>query len=383
MKGIKKLVSAGLILGLCLAFVACGGKQEGATAAKGAEAKKEAPKKTVTIKIANYYAEAHPQNIALRDVFKPMIEKDSNGGLAVEIYPNNQLGAEKEFIEGTKLGTIEMSVMGMLLADKYPRMKLVEFPYIFDNVDKGFKLLNGEIGAEITDGLTAKDGIRALAWDVNGVRAVSNSKKPINTLADCKDIKLRVPQVKHYIDTGKALGFSVVTMPMSEIFTALQQKVIDGQENPPTTVLTSGWHEVQKYIALTNHMIAYNIIAINEKFYQTLTPDQQKVIENASKAFAQKELDLYKEAATKDVETLKSKGIQFTTPDLAPFRKACQTVHDTLLKEFPDIKSDLRENPRQTERNVILEAILPARVLPRGLPYLAKHEVEMQKNLYL
>ena len=127
-------------------------------------------------------------------------------------------------------------------------------------------------------------------------------------------------------------------MPISEVFTALQQKVVDGQENPPTTVLTSGWYEVQKHIALTNHMIGYNIVAINENFYQSLTPSQKEIVEKASKAFAQKELELYKDAASKDLETLKSKGIQITTPDLAPFKKASLPVHELILKDFPQIR---------------------------------------------
>ena len=151
---------------------------------KAGTKKKRPAKKGKTLKIANYFAETHPQNIALRETFKPMIESESKGEINVEIYPNNQLGAEKEFIEGTKLGTIEMCVMGMLLAENYPKLKLVEFPYIFENIDKGFTLLNGEIGAELTDGIAAKEHIRALAWNVNGIRAVSNSKRPINTVAD-------------------------------------------------------------------------------------------------------------------------------------------------------------------------------------------------------
>lgn len=337
----KKIV--GIVVVLCLMvsmFAACGSSKEtkpDQSSANATAEKKEAAKKQIIIKFANYFPEAHPQNVALKEVFKPMVEKESNGDIKVEIYPNNQLGAEKEFSEGTMMGTVEMSLMGQLMADRYPRLMLCEFPYIFDDLDKGFKLLNSEVGAEITDGMI-KDGIRPLAWDVNGVRAVSNSKKPINTIADCKDIKLRVPQSPQFIETAKALGFSAVTMPISEVFTALQQKVVDGQENPPTTVLTSGWAEVQKYIALTNHIISYNMISINEKFYQSLTDDQKKIVEKAAKALAEKELELYKKAAAADIETLKSKGIQFTSPDLKPFREACVAAHENMLKNKPQIK---------------------------------------------
>ena len=274
---------------MLIAFTGCDGKSPVSAADTVNSSETQAsPNKVITLKIANYYAENHPQNIALNGVFRPMIESGSKGSIRVEIYPDNQLGAEKVFIEGTKRGTIEMCIMGMMLAEDYPRLKIVEFPYIFEDVDMGFTLLNGEIGAELTEGIIENENIRPLAWNVNGIRAISNSRKPINSLDDCAGLKLRVPQVKHFIEMAKSLGFGVVTMPMSEIFTALQQKVVDGQENPPTTVLTSGWYEVQKYIALTNHMIGYNIIAINEGFYHELSDDQKQIIEKAVEAFAQK-----------------------------------------------------------------------------------------------
>jgi len=290
--------------------------------------------KTVTLKLANYFAESHPQNIALMKVFKPMVESGSKGTIKVEIYPNNQLGAEKEFIEQVKLGSVEMVIMGVMLSEKFPILKVGEFPYLFNNVDTGYKLLNANIDEISADPLKV-DGLRILGVTVNGVRAISNSKRPINTPQDCKGIKLRVPQISYYITMGKALGFNVVTMAYSEIFTALQQGVIDGQENPPTTVLVSGWWEAQKYIALTDHAIAYNYVTINEKFFQSLSKKNQDVIKAAVKAYAAEELKLYKQAMQKDIETLKTKGIQFTTPSRKPFKDLVLAVYPEMLGPDP------------------------------------------------
>ena len=327
MKTVSKIVSLILTLGLCLSVaVWAGGSKEGAA------------KKPTTLKLANYFADVHPQNISLTKVFKPKVEEGSKGTIKVELYPNNQLGAEKEFIEGTKLGSIEMGIIGVMLSEKYPILKVAEFPYLFDNVDLGFKLLNENL-EELTADLLKGDGLRALGVSVNGVRAISNSKRPINTPEDCKGIKLRMPQVNQYVVMGKALGFNVVTMAYSEIFTALQQKVVDGQENPPTTVLASGWYEAQKYIALTDHCIAYNYVIVNEKFYQALSKENQEVLKAAVKAYCEDELRLYKEGMQKDVDTLKSKGIEFTKPERKPFKDAVLKVYPDMLGPDPKVNA--------------------------------------------
>jgi len=294
--------------------------------------------KQVTIKLANYFATSHPQNIALEKAFKPLLESGSKGSLTVNFYPDNQLGSEKEFIDGIRLGSIQMGIIGIMLGEKYPMLKLAEFPYLFDNIDIGYKLLNENIN-ELTSDLLKGEGMRALGISVNGVRAISNSKHPINSPADAKGIKLRVPQVSMYTVMGKALGFNVVTMPYGEIFTALQTGVIDGQENPPTTVLASGWYEAQKYIALTDHCIAYNYVVVNEKFYQGLSAENKDALKAAVQAYAALELKLYKEGMQKDIDTLKTKGIAFTTPARKPFKDIVLAAYPEMLGPDPKLNA--------------------------------------------
>jgi tripartite ATP-independent transporter DctP family solute receptor len=294
--------------------------------------------KQVTIKLANYFAISHPQNIALEKAFKPTLESGSKGSLTVNFYPDNQLGSEKEFIDGIRLGSIQMGIIGIMLGEKYPTMKLGEFPYLFDNVDLGYKILNEHLD-ELTGDLLKGEGMRALGVTVNGVRAISNSKRPINSPADAKGIKLRIPQVSMYTVMGKALGFNVVTMPYGEIFTALQTGVVDGQENPPTTVLASGWYEVQKYIALTDHCIAYNYVVVNERFYQSLSEENKKALKAAVDAYAALELKLYKEAMQKDIDTLKSKGVAFTTPERKPFKDIVLAAYPEMLGPDPKLNA--------------------------------------------
>ncbi|SMB98990.1 tripartite ATP-independent transporter solute receptor, DctP family [Thermanaeromonas toyohensis ToBE] len=321
-----------LLLLVGVLITGCGGKQqigEGSQSGQGG--------KKITIKVAHYFPETHPQNKALMEVFKPEVEKNSNGKFVVEIYPNNQLGGEKEFIEGVRNGTIEMAMPGLLLAENLPKLRIAELPYLFRDYDHARKVYNSPIKEQMLEGLI-NQGIRPLAITLNGLRAVSNSKHPINSITDTRDIKLRVPQNPIFIDGLKAMGFNVVSMPMSELFSALQQKVVDGQENPPTTLLTSGWYEVQPYLALTNHILGPNIFIISEKFWQTLTSEDQKVISEAAKKTAEYEWDLLIKAEKEAIETLKQKGIQVTTPDLGPFREAVKPVYEKWMKDYPEVK---------------------------------------------
>lgn len=294
--------------------------------------------KATVIKIAHYFADTHPNEIALLTVFKPMIEKNSNGRFVVETYPNNTLGAEKEFTEATRLGTVEACIASQMVSNQFPIIKVANFPWIFDDLEKGWKTLNSD---EIRDEMFKKlegSGLMGQAFVVNGIRAISNSVRPINSLADCKGLKLRMPESDHFVDNGKALGFNVVSMAMSEIFTGLQQGVIDGQENPPTTLLTSGWYEVQKYVALVNHQISYDWIAVSKVFYDKLAPADQKIIKEASTATSVEELKLYIAANKADIETLKSKGLQITIPDRTEFKAAGETVVTKYMNLYPDFK---------------------------------------------
>lgn len=296
----------------------------------------------IPIKVANYFAEGHPINVALEEVFKPMIEEKTDGRYVVEIYPNNVLGAEKEFMEAVKLGTVEVGIAGVILSEQFPKLKVINFPWVFDDLEQAYNVLNDpEISAEIYDGIDSA-GIVGRGMVVNGVRAISNSKRPINTLEDCNGLKLRLPEVQHFVDGGKALGFNVVTMAMSEIFTALQQGVIDGQDNPPTTLLTSGWYEVQEHLAITKHQISFDWIAVNNKFYNSMSADDQAVFDAACAAYRDAELKMYMEAEERDIKALEDKGVKVTYPDRTTFKAAGETVIQDYCNRYPEFDAILK-----------------------------------------
>jgi tripartite ATP-independent transporter DctP family solute receptor len=340
----KKVVALLALIVLVVSLAGCGApkSQQGS-----GDASPEPATQAKVVKIANYFPPEHPQNVALREKFKPLLEEKTNGAFKVEIYDNNQLGSEKEVIDGVRMGTIEMAIVGLLQADQFPKLKIPEMPYLFRDYDHAMKVLNGPIGKELTEGLI-EAGDRPLAWNVNGMRVVSNSKHPINSINDTKDIKLRVPTNSTFVEGLGALGFNTVTMPMTELFTALQQKIVDGQENPAPTLLTSGWYEVQKYVAITNHIIGPNMFIISEKFYQSLSPEQQKIFEEVAQETAAYEVDLMKKFEPQSIETLKQKGLEITYPDLKPFQEAVQTAYDKWYQKWPEFK-DIIERIRNTQ----------------------------------
>ncbi len=321
-----------LIITLLFAFFLSGcGSNQAADGSKG---------KTYTIKVANYFAADHPQNIALKEKFKPMVEKESGGRIKVEIYDNSTLGSEEQFIDGVKNGSIEMAVPGMLVAKDMPIIGLTEMPYLFRDYEHAQKVLNGELGKELTEGMVEKMGIRPLAWTANGFRVVSSSK-PINKFEDFKGFRLRVPNNPRFLEMAKGFGANPIPMPISEVFTALEQKVIDGQENPYATLRASGFYEVQKYVVDTRHIFSPNLYVINEKFYQSLDPELQKVIEKAAIESANYEWKLLQESEEKDIQFLKEKGLTVVFPDDTFKQKLIESqkpVQEWFYRTYPGTK---------------------------------------------
>lgn len=292
--------------------------------------------KTKKIKVANYFAEDHPQNVALREKFKKMVEEESDGALEVEIYPNSTLGAEKEFYDGVRNGTIEMGIPGLIMQADIPKMAVPEWPFLFEDYEHVQNVLNGPIGEELTGDLESQHGVKPLAWSANGFRMFS-SNQTIEKLEDFNGLRLRMPNIPNYIQLGELLGANVTPMPISEVFTALEQNVVDGQDNPIATLKASGWYEVQSDVLESRHMFSPNLYIINSDFYNGLTKEQQELIEKASKEAAAYEFDLMKKSYEEDKKFLEEEGIKFTNPGdefKANMEKAAQPLYEDIYAEY-------------------------------------------------
>lgn len=318
----KKFI-AGIAAGTLLILSACGSDGSGSGDAK-------------TIKIANYFAEDHPQNIALKEKFKPLVEENSNGSLKVQIYPNSQLGAEEQFYEGVRNGTIEMGIPGMIMQSAVEKLAVPEWPFLFEDYDHVQEVLNGEIGEELTADLEEIHGVKALAWSANGFRMVS-SNRTIDSTDDFEGLRLRMPNIPNYIELGKRLGANVSPLAIDEVFTGLEQGVIDAQDNPIASVRASGWYEVQSDILESNHMFSPNLYVINSEFWNDLTEEQQQVLEEASIESATYEFEVMEKSYEEDKAYLEENGLTFTTPAedfQATMAESAQPMYDEFYAEF-------------------------------------------------
>lgn len=214
--------------------------------------------------------------------FKKIVEEKTNGDIVVNIYPGGQIGHDRDLTEGIQLGTIEMGLIGTEpLTTFAPKMSVINLPYLFKDRDHAYGVLDGEIGDEIIAPLE-KQGIINLAWMENGFRNVTNSVREIETPADLKGLKIRTPNSPVSLAIFEALGANPTPMNFGEVYTALQQGTIDGQENPLALIYTSRFHEVNKYISLTRHIYSPCVLLISKKFFSSLPEDYQEIIKEAA-----------------------------------------------------------------------------------------------------
>jgi tripartite ATP-independent transporter DctP family solute receptor len=292
---------------------------------------------TLTIKVANYFAAEHPQNVALKEKFKPLIEKNSQGTLKVDIFENNKLGGEQQFYTGVRNGTIEMGLPGMIMQADVPKMGVPEWPFLLRDFKHAKSVLSGPIGKELADSLEQTHGVHVLAWSVNGFRMFSTNRQ-VASMQDFKGLRLRMPNTPVFVKLGQLLGANVSPMPLSEVFTAMEQKVVDGQDNPIATVRSSGFFEVQSHILESRHAFSPNVLIVSTKFWAKLNADQKKVVEDAAKAYADYNWKLSEENYEADKKFLIEKKMKFVTPDakfLQQMDSAVQPIYADYYAKYP------------------------------------------------
>ena len=214
--------------------------------------------------------------------FKEIVEAESLGAIQVDLFPAGQLGGERELIESTKLGTIQMSMVSGAMAGFYKPAMVLDIPYLFPSAAVAWNVLDGEYGRDLANDILKNLGTRVLAYGETGFRNFTNSKHTIKSPADMKGLKLRVMETPLYMTLVKSLGANPTPIAWPETYSALQQKVVDGQENPVATILQAKFSEVQKYLTLDGHTYGADFIIVNEKFYQGLPKEQQNLLKRAA-----------------------------------------------------------------------------------------------------
>jgi TRAP-type transport system periplasmic protein len=280
--------------------------------------------------------EDHPEGQGLLR-FKEIVEKKSGGKLKVQTYFSATLGDDLKMTEALQSGTQEITIPSTSpLVGIVKEFGILDFPFLFNTAEEADAILDGPIGKKLLEKLPEHRLIGLAYWE-NGFRNVTNSKHPINTIDDFKGLKLRTMQNQVHIDAFKKLGANPTPMAFSEVFTALESKTVDGQENPLATIKSNKYYEVQDYLSFTKHVYTPFVFLVSKKFWDSLSPEEQKILQDAAVEAGKYQRELSRQEDKKALEELKKTGIKInevSNGERKKMEEAIKPVIDKYAKEF-------------------------------------------------
>lgn len=292
-----------------------------------------AQEKVVTLRLGHIFPITHPVHKATTAMAE-YVTQESEGKLVIRVYPNAALGRGDTLAENIALGTVDMGTAGPgLLSRLEPAWGLIAGQYVFKSVDSMFKVLDGPIGDDIKDRLLTKRGMRTLGIGYLGKRHLT-ANKPIYRPEDLKGLKIRIPKIPLRRAAFIAWGASPTPMAFSEVYLALQQGVVDGQENPLAQITAAKFYEVQKYLILTGHALNPEILLMNEKKFQDLPEDYRKILLRGAKVYEETSFTEYRTLKSEFLDKVLDEGMIVMKPDVEAFRKAVRDVPYQFEKEW-------------------------------------------------
>jgi tripartite ATP-independent transporter DctP family solute receptor len=319
-----KISKRSLVFALAMAAIA------GAPAAHAQDVKER------TIRFGHLNNTDHPMSMGARK-FAELVAAKSGGKMTVKEFPSSQLGNELQQQSALQGGVQEMSAPAPTsLAGIVKEFGLLDYPFLVSNFKQADALLDGPVGQALLAKLPEK-GLVGLTFFDLGFRNVTNSKRPVTKGEDLDGLKLRVIPNPVFLETFRTFKANPVPMPFAELYPALETKAVDGQENPFSVILSNKFFEVQKYLSATNHVYAANIILVSKKFWDTLSPAEQKIMKDAAVEARDYQRQVSRDMAGKALAELKAKGMQVN--ELAPaevtrMRTAVKPIHDKFSAEY-------------------------------------------------
>lgn len=299
---------------------------------------------TIELKIGVSTADTDPRNIAANE-FADMIEEQSGGTLTARVYPSGQLGGDADLINSMALdsGTVDIIISDASNFATYePLMGISALPFQFEDFQTAWDFMDSDIEAAAEEPLIDLN-MRVLAHYCNGFRCVTNSHGPIETPDDMQGLLIRTPENPVIMATMQALGANPQPLSFSELYQALQQGTYDAQENPIPVIYNNKLYEVQDYLSVTNHIYSGMCFTIAESVWQSLTSEQQQIIQDAATASAETDRENNEQQTNDLVSSLEEEGMQINYPDLAPFQEATQSVIDDNADTYGDLLTQLEE----------------------------------------
>ena len=275
------------------------------------------------LRLGHFQATTHPVGVATDDFAKNVKER-SNGQLEIQVFPAAQIGDTPDLIQALKLGTVDMVWIDTSQFDMFvPEMNRLLGGYLYRDREHMFKVMKGQIGDELKEKLLKQAGMRILTYHYNGERHVTTSNKPIHHAEDLKGVLLRVPGNDAFMSTFKALGASIVGIAYNEVYMALKTGVAEGQENPFSSIYAMKFHEVQKYLMLTGHMIQTGTYTINEGSWKKLPENLQQILREEAEKAGEYCGSIYMKEEKELIPILKQ-YMTFIEVDKAEFQKAAE-----------------------------------------------------------
>jgi len=313
-----------IVMAISFVLAACGGDSDGGEK---------------NIKLAHTGAEDHQYHLGA-EKFKEELEDNSDTNFTVDIQPNASLGSEGEAVEQVSEGSVEMTVVApdSNLANTIPEMNLFGIPYIFEDKEHVYNALDNEPGQELLD-LAEDKGMKGLGyWEV-GFRHLTNDDKEITNPEDVQGLKIRVQPAKVWEDHMNALGASPTPVDFDELYSALDQGVVDGEENPLPTINSMKFYEVQDYVSLTGHAYSPAVVLMSDSFYEGLSEEETKAVEDAVEEATTYQRETLDEQEDEIIEKLEDEGVQITDEDEVDrdaFQEATSEVRESVSDEVPE-----------------------------------------------
>ena len=311
---------------LAFSLAACGGGGDSGSADSG-DGEGFAGGQTFTVKIGHSDTTTNLINVSLEN-FAKYVEEQSGGAVQVDIYAAEQLGSNSEMAEMIEMGSLDAMMMPQgQEATLAPKINTLGLPFLFSDYESVYKVLDSEIGDELVADLADHNMIQLAYWE-NGLRQTTNSKKPINSAADFKGLKIRTPEDAMTIAIFTALGASPSPLAFSELYLALQQGTFDGQENPISNIHANNFQDVQKYLAMTNHKYECKNMIFSLTSWNKYPEDVQNLLKEAAKIYGDEHRKAIVDSQETMLKELEEAGMEVTYPDIADLQAATASVYD-------------------------------------------------------
>ena len=308
-----------LLIIMCLSVISC-----------------EKSRDTKVLYLAHTLPQTHPVHKGILE-FQRLLESKSNGKLKVKIFPDGQLGSERESLELLQIGSVAATkVSASILSNFVPEYNVLGIPYLFKDREHQFSVLEGPIGKSILE-KGSKFWLRGLCYYDAGSRSFYTSTKAIRTPGDLKGLKIRVQNNQMAINMVNSMGGAATPMAYGELYAAIQQGVVDGAENNPPSFVSSNHYEISKYYTLDEHSSVPDVLLIGTKYWNKLSKEERVWVQEAADESAQAQKEYWRESVNESMKLIKERGVEVIIPEKSLFAEESKNVVVEFIKEFPEM----------------------------------------------